>query len=375
MLSEVAGELFRRHCPLTAVRAWEEQAVECPAELYRELGRQGFLGLLVPESHGGAGLNCQALTAVAEAAGRALAPGPFLVSAALMPAVLIAAGTPAQQTRWLPRLAAGETHLALAWQETDADAEPPAVTAVAERTAGGYRLTGTKHYVAWGGEPGAYLVLARVGAGDGPLALFLAPGDSPAARQPVRIQSGEDLWSVHWQGARLPPDALLGSAGEGWALLEAALVPTRIAAAAYAVGAGEAALDLAVAYARERQQFGRPIGGFQAIQHKLADAASRVQQARLLTALAAWRHDQGLSARRDAAAALLRAGEAFCTASLDAIQVHGGYGFMVEYDIQLYYRRAKPLQLRFGTPAVLRRALLRHARSESLTAIPGLAES
>jgi alkylation response protein AidB-like acyl-CoA dehydrogenase len=197
----------------------------------------------------------------------------------------------------------------------------------------------------------ALLLVAQMADGDDRLGLFLVEPAVPglvATLEP--LQSSRPLARLRLDGVRLGPDAAVGERQPAAALFGPTLDGAKMAVAAQALGGAAAAVDLAVAYAKERHQFGRPVGTFQAIQHRLANLAMLVEEVRLLVYAAAWQLDRGEDARRAAAMAKLRAGTAFREAATGCILVHGGYGFMLEADPQLYYRRAKALEFALGAP-------------------------
>ena len=310
--------------------------------LWREMAGLGWLGAGLPEADGGAGLGAEAVCVLAEALGHALTPLPYLSGICLAAEAIARFASPAQRAAWLPRIAAGEARAAFALAEGVGDPAPGAIAT--ELRVG--RLTGEKWPVADGMAAEVVVVAARAG-GEIALAL-LDPAGPGVTRAPVEML---DPGLPH---ARLVLDAAPAERLPGArdfsdiaALLDRAAVPAAFAA----LGGAEAALEAAVAYAKERHAFGRPIGSFQAIKHKLADVYVAVELARSNAWYACWALDQdGAALRLAAATAKVSADAAFFLAAKENIQTHGGIGFTWDADPHLYYRRAQMLSAALGGP-------------------------
>ena len=348
LIRDTARSFFAREFPPARLREVETRGLDAFLPVYRQMGELGFLGLAVPEAAGGAGGGWLDLAVWNEEAGRALVPTLHIGAATIGAQALLALGTPAQQREAVPPLLAGREILAPAHVETADESRSVMPDTVAIPRGKGYVLSGRKRFVEGFEAATTLLVTARDAAGAG--RLFLVPRDAAGlrAREWV-LQSLDRVADVELDDVIVPAEARLPGPWDAWlSVLDGA----KIALAAYATGAAQAALDLAVAYSKLRVQFDRPIGSFQALQHKLADAAMHVEQARLLVQLAAWRRDTAGAAVEEAAMAKLVAGRAFRRAAYTATLTHGGYGFMEEQDVQLYFRRAKLLEHRLGGPAV-----------------------
>ncbi|MFF0629616.1 acyl-CoA dehydrogenase family protein [Streptomyces sp. NPDC004296] len=313
-------------------------------------GQIGAAGLAVPEEYGGAGCGPLEVHVVMEELGRALAPVPFLGSAVLTAQALLACG----DTALLPGLAEGAAVGALAWAE-DGSWEPSAVRAAAHRTpGGGWRLTGVKDHVLDGADAALLVVAARTAAG---VSLFDVPVDGPGVRRerlvpmdPTRPQA-----RIVLDGAA---GRLLGADGDGERVLARVRDLGSAALAAEQVGAAERCLEMTVGYARERVQFGRPIGSFQAVKHRLADAYVQVEAARSIALGAAYAAADGAAELpRYAAAAKSACAEAFSAVAGETIQLHGGIGITWEHDAHRYFKRAHGSAQLLGTPAAHRRRL------------------
>ncbi|MEU5914980.1 acyl-CoA dehydrogenase [Streptomyces sp. NPDC047141] len=316
---------------------------------WRPLTEQvGVAGLAVPEEYGGAGYGAGEVHVVMDELGRELSPVPYLGSAVLVVPALLASDDPEACARLLPELASGAVVGALAWAE-NGSWDPSAVRAEATAGSGGeWRITGAKEHVLGGAEAGLLLVAARTEAG---VSLFEVPvdGDGVTRSPRVTMDSTRAQARVELTGARA---RLVGAEGAGGRVLAHVLDLACAALAAEQVGAAARCLDLTLAYARERVQFGRPIGSFQAVKHRLADAYVLVESARsaaLGASFAAAAGDPGLT--RLAAAAKSACSEAFSSVAGEMIQLHGGIGITWEHDAHRYFKRAHGAAQLFGPPA------------------------
>ncbi|HZR98441.1 MAG TPA: acyl-CoA dehydrogenase family protein [Chloroflexota bacterium] len=361
MLRRTLREFMQREYPPTAVRSAETTERGYDLAIYDRLNDLGVLGLGLPEAAGGAGGDWVDLAVFYEEAGRALLASPHLSSVVLGGGLLARHGSPAQRQAWLPDLARGARVLAVGWPLGAGEAGPSGLEA--RRVGSGYVVSGEIAHVAHFVGADGLLLVAEVMGTAGHYGLFLVePGAPGLMATPQPLMSGEPLVRLRLQETPLAAEAAVGDILAPDALWGPLLDGAKVALAAYALGAASAAVDMGVAYAKERQQFGRPIGSFQAVQHRLANLQILVEQARLLTYHAAWLLDQGADTRRAAAMAKLRASIAVREAATGNILVHGGYGFMLEADPQLYYRRAKALELALGNPDAERVLLAREHR-------------
>ncbi|MFC9490318.1 acyl-CoA dehydrogenase family protein [Streptomyces hydrogenans] len=317
---------------------------------WRPLTEQiGVAGLAVPEEYGGAGCGAVEVHVVMEELGRELSPVPYLGSAVLAVQTLLAAGAAEECAALLPGLVSGEATAALAWAETGTwDPEAIRAGAVAGPD-GGWLLTGVKEHVLDGTRAATLLVAARTDAG---VSLFAVAGDAPGVgrEETVPMDTTRAQARVVLAGA---PGRLLGADGDGGRVLRHVLDLACTALAAEQVGAAARCLELTVAYAGERVQFGRPIGSFQAVKHRLADAYVRVESARsaaLGAAFAAADGARGTELTRLAASAKSVCSEAFSEVAGEMIQLHGGIGITWEHDAHRYFKRAHGSARLFGRP-------------------------
>ncbi|MFF1465239.1 acyl-CoA dehydrogenase family protein [Streptomyces sp. NPDC058330] len=323
---------------------------------WRPLTEQiGVASLAVPEQYEGTGCGAVDVHVVMEELGRVLSPVPLLGSAVLAAQALLATGDDAVCARLLPGIADGVAVASVAWAE-DGSWDPAATRATAVRgTGGNWRIDGVKQYVLGGAEADVLLVAARTDLG---VSLFEVAPDDPGAHGEtlVTMDQTRPLGRWRFEGAE---GRLVGTDGDGARALERALDLARTALAAEQVGAAQACLDLTVAYAKERVQFGRAIGSFQAFKHRLADAYVLVEAARSAALGAAFAADAADSAdfSRYASVAQAAASEAFSTVAGDMIQLHGGIGITWEHDAHRYFKRAHGSAQLFGTPDWHRRRI------------------
>jgi alkylation response protein AidB-like acyl-CoA dehydrogenase len=312
-------------------------------ELWAAAGKAGYLGVAVPAEYGGGGAGMVELSIVAEEIAAAGCPLLLIVvSPAIAATVIATSGTVEQKERWLPRFADGSVKMSFAITEPDAGSNSHRLTTTARRDPdGGWRLTGRKYYISGVDETDATLVVARMhDAASGALrpAMFIVPTDTPGMTyQPIEmaIQSPEKQFTVFFDDAHLPDDALVGGEESGLAALFAGLNPERITVAAYSNGLARYALRKGVDYARNRTVWSAPIGSHQAIAHPLAKAHVEVELARMATTRAAWLYDAGNDEAAGEAANIAKyaAAEAAINAVDAAVQAHGGNGMSVEYGV------------------------------------------
>jgi alkylation response protein AidB-like acyl-CoA dehydrogenase len=310
--------------------------------LWRSLVELGITGLQIAEEHGGLGLGALDAVVVYEQFGRALAPSPHHISSVLAAALLAAAGSGAQCARWLPALASGGAVASVASLEPGGDYERGGVQLSARRDGDHWLLNGAKHFVPYAAVADVLIVLARCEAAV--VALLVDPAAAGVTRRLQSTLAGEPLYALHFDAVRVPAADALHEGGDVWPHWQRAMFAGAIPWAARAVGAAARVHEISVAYAKVREAFGRPIGGFQALAHYLADVLVAVEGARTLVYQAAWARDSGRPCECLAAMAKLQACAVFRYAAAVAVQVHGGLGYTREADPQLFFRRAKQWQ-------------------------------
>ena len=358
LLRQAARAFLDEHCRSEVVRAlWDDPRGESEA-MWKDIAQLGWLGLALPEAHGGSGLGMVETAIVLEEMGRAAYPGPYrdTVLAAL---TLADAGSENQQRRWLPAVATGAARATVAFVDAELSWDPESTATRAEPTGDGWRLAGVKGLVPWAHVADFILVPARAPEG---LTLFLVEPTRPGLT--LRGLAGMDLgtrWAaLRLDGVEVGPEAVVGPPGGAGPVLERALRRAAVAASAEMLGAARRSLDLSVAYAKVREQFGQPIGAFQAIRHKCAEMLVDVENSHAATYYAAWALDAGAEdADRAPSVAKAFVSEAARRVCGEAIQVHGGIGFTWEYDLHLFFKRAKALEVMYGDADWHRERLVR----------------
>jgi acyl-CoA dehydrogenase len=339
-LRDQARRFLTEQSPPKLVRQVLEGGESYGTALWRGMAEMGWLGAAIPEQYGGAGLGYEGLCVLAEELGRALAPVPFASSAYLATEALLLAGSDAQKRRLLPKLADGSAIGCLALAEGTGNPDPAGVRVCAI----GGRLSGSKWPVMDGGIADFAIVVARDDAGE--IALFLSDLTAVARRDLTTVDPSRNHARIDFAGAEVER---LGSQ-KGWPLVQRLLERAAIMVAFEQVGGADASLEMARNYAQERYAFGRPIGSFQAIKHKLADVYVATELARSNAYYGAWALSADAAELPLAATtARVSATEAFNLASKENIQTHGGIGFTWDVDCHLYYRRSKQLALVLGS--------------------------
>ena len=265
------------------------------------------------------------------------------------------AGSEEQKRAWLPRIVSGDAILTTAWLEPGSGFGSRSVQARAVATSdGGFELDGVKWHVPFASAATAIIVLARTGEGDADVDLFVVEAGATGLTMNQQLTIGSDTqYEVTLSGVRVPASARIGGPGSGWGTWHATMLDGIVLLAAQAVGGARYALDITVQYAKDREQFDKPLGAFQAIAHYLADAATAVDGAETLVYEAAWARANGRSIDRLAPMAKLFACKTYRDVTATAQQIFGGVGFTLEYDVQLFFRRAKQLQITWWDDRVL----------------------
>ena len=344
-----------------------------PSDVFTKLAGLGLMGVCVHESSGGAGADFVSYALVLEELSRADAGVGVTVavhtSAATLP--LLAFGSEEQRVLYAPPLARGELLGAFALTESGAGSDAGALVTRAERVAGGWHISGAKQWITNGSYAGTFLLFARTepatASARGVSAFVLDAAHVEVTREEVKLGLNSSSTADLVIDAVVPEDRLLGELHHGFRVAMSTLDGGRIGIAAQAVGIARAAYEVALAYAKERTAFGRKIGQFQAIQHKLANMSMEIDAARLLTLQAAWLKDQGRPVTEAGAKAKLFASEVARRQTAEAIQILGGYGYTKEFPVERYYRDAKITEIYEGTSEIQRlviaRQILGHRRA------------
>ncbi|PRH78496.1 acyl-CoA dehydrogenase [Streptomyces solincola] len=354
----LAEEFVRREVTPYATE-WD-RAENVDRAVVKKLGALGFLGLTVPEEYGGSGGDHLAYCLVTEELGRgdSSVRGIVSVSLGLVAKTIAAWGDEEQKRAWLPRLTSGDAIGCFGLTEPGTGSDAGHLTSRAVRDGGDYLITGSKMFITNGTWADVVLLFARTGDEPGPrgVSAFLVPADSPGlSRRTVHGKlglRGQATAELVLDGVRVPASAMLGPAGKGFSVAMSALAKGRMSVAAGCVGIAQAALDAAVGYAGEREQFGKPIASYQLVQELITDIAVDVDAARLLTWRVADLVDRGEEFATAASKAKLFASEAAVRCANNALQVFGGYGYIDEYPVGKLLRDARVMTLYEGTSQI-----------------------
>ena len=349
MLKNSAREFLDAECPTTYVREMEEDECGYSPEMWRKVAEQGWLGLIFPEQYGGFGMNFLDLSILLEEAGRVMLPGPMFSTVVMGGMTILDAGSDEQKQELLPQIGEGQLIVTLALTEPSARWDALGVETSATQSGDGWTINGTKLFVPNAHVSDTYVVAARTGDGDKDISLFMVPSNAGGVSQTLLKTIASDRQSeVVLNNVGVPASALLGEANKGWDTIEKVLAWGAIGKCAEMVGGAQEVLDMTVEFAKQRTQFGRPIGSFQAIQHHCANMATDVEGSRYITYQAAWRLSEGLPAQQEVAMAKAWVSDAYRRVCALGHQCHGAIGFTKEHNMQLYSRRAKAAELAFG---------------------------
>ena len=352
MLKNGAREFLEAESPPSLAREMERDDLGYPPALWKQMGDLGWLGLAIPEEYGGQGATLTYLGIVLEEVGRAISPVPF--HSTMVPALTVASdGTEEQRRELLPRVCGGDLVMSWAFTERDARYRPQSVRMEAVEEGDYFLLSGTKTFVDSFQASEKCLVACRTSPaserGEG-ITLFLVDTGSPGVSDVPLVTLAKDRQSkVTFDRVRVPRSSIVGGLDQGWPVAERMLDRGTALLCAQMVGAARKDVEMAVEYAKQRVAFGRPIGAFQSIQHLCADMVVWVDGGQLLTYEALWRMDQGLPAGVEVSQA-----KAFCNDKCEAAVrssqvIHGGIGFMMEFDLHLWFRRVSAWTMRMGT--------------------------
>lgn len=361
MLRQSARQFLETECSMTYVRKMMEDDTGYSEEQWKQMAALGWTGLLFPEEYGGLGLGMVELIVVLEEMGRVVMPGPFFATVLLGGLPIALAGSPAQKQRYLPALAAGEIKATMAHVESSGRWDAAGIALPAKKSGTTFSLSGTKLFVHDAHNADLLVVPARTTKRG--VTLFLVDAKQAGVSTTVlkTMDQTRKLCEVKLDGVLVGKDAVLGPLHQGWALLDAVVDHAKVGICAEMTGGTQKALDMCVEYAKVREQFGRPIGSFQAIQHKCANMMVQAESAKSATYYAAWAvANQAPDAHLAACMAKAYCSEAYRNVTADGIQVHGGIGFTWEHDMHLYFKRAKSSEVTFGD-AVWNRELVAQA--------------
>lgn len=352
MLQTSARQFLVSECPKELVRQMETDETGHSPELWRKMADLGWLGLTFPEQYGGAEFGFQDLAVLLEETGRALLPGPFFSTVVLCGHAIMDAGTEAQKENFLVKIAEGNLVMALALTEHSGVYQASGIATRAELSGDGYVVNGTKMFVADGTAADHFIVATRTSETADPrdgISLLLVDAKSPGITvTPLRVMGTDKQAEVVFQDVQVPASNLLGPADGGWPLVEKLLVWGAVGKCAESVGGAQAAMEMAVSYAKTRHAFGQPIGSFQAIQGHCVSMLSNVDVGRYLTYRAASLVEQGNLDAMEISAAKAWISETYWQVTTLAHQCHGGIAFIKELDLHFYHKKAKVNEALFG---------------------------
>jgi len=353
MLKKSARDFLSAECPKSLIRQIEESESGYSPELWKKMAGLGWMGLALPERYGGAGLSLLDLAVLFEEFGRAAAPGPMFCTTALGSLTILDWGTEEQKKAFLPKVAAGELFLTLAMAEPKVNDDPMFIATRAMTKDDGFLIHGTKLFVPYAHIADYLLVAARTKgvAGDKKgITVFIVDRKSQGISvSPLVTIAADKQFEVNFDKVFVSPNYVLGSLHNGLSLIRETLKKAAAIQCAVMLGGAQQELEITAAHTKNRVQFERPIGSFQAVQQKLADMFIDVNGARWTTYQAVWRLSEGLLADREVAIAKAFANIACERVAFGAQQLHGGVGVDKDYDLHFYFRRAKAFALTLGS--------------------------
>ena len=352
MLRQSARQFLETECAMTYVRKMMEDDTGYSEEQWKKMAELGWMGLIFPEEHGGAGLNMVDLVVVLEEMGRVVMPGPYFATVLLGGLAIDLGGSAAQKKAYLPAMAAGTRKATLAQVEESGRWDAEGIEMAAKKDGNGFILSGTKLFVHDAHNADVLVVPARTsGTGTKGVTLFLVDTKHQGVKTTLlkTMDQTRKLCEINFNTVSVGKDAVLGQVDEGWALLDRIVDRAKVAMCAEMCGGAQKVLEMSVEYAKVREQFGRPIGSFQAIQHKCANMMVQVESAKSATYYAAWAVANDVpEAHLAACMAKAYCSDAYRYVSAEGIQIHGGIGFTWEHDMHLYFKRAKGSEVTFG---------------------------
>lgn len=349
MLRTSARDFLAAECSTDYVRDMENDPRGYSPEMWTRMSQQGWLGLIIPDIYGGVGFDFQDLAILLEEMGRYMLPGPFFSTAVLSSKAIMECASKQQKEEHLPQIADGQLIVTFALTELSAGWGPNDVTLTAKDTGNGYTLSGTKLFVPNAHVSDFIIVVARTGKHEEDISLFMCPTQADGITLTLLGTVASDRQSeVVFKNVSLPYESILGDLDAGWNTVSKVLQWGAVGKCAEMVGGAQQVLDMTVEYAKQRTQFGRPIGTFQAIQHHCANMATDVEGSRFVTYQAAWMLSQGIECSKEVATAKAWVSDAYQRICSLGHQSHGAIGFTKEHDMQLFSRRAKAAEVFFG---------------------------
>ncbi|MGN6572131.1 MAG: acyl-CoA dehydrogenase family protein [Pseudolabrys sp.] len=360
MLKETAVSFAQQALPAARIRELETSEQGFDAGVWKEMAQMGWVGAAFPDTYGGAESGWLELALIVEALGQGAIPSPLFSTVVEAGFTLLDVGADRQKDEWLPRIASGDALMTVALMEANGGLRPQDIRTRIARAGNGFRMDGTKAFVRDAGAADGIICVARSGDNAQDLTLVIVPKNTPGVslrRMPAA--GGEALWEVEFKGVEVDADALVGEMGGAWPAVARLLLRGAAFKSAELVGIGQASLDLTLSYAKERVQFGKPIGSFQGVQHHAAEMYRDLEVSRLLSWQASSALGEGLSGERKVAMAKAKASQCIPALTRTAHQIHGAIAYYRDYPLELYYHRALAAQAAYGDAAYHRRVLAR----------------
>ena len=352
ILRKMARDFLTTECPKTLVRELEKSEKGYSPELWKKMAALGWMGLVIPEEYEGMGYTFQDLTVLLEESGRNILPGP-LIPTVISTFPILEAGTEEQKKEFLPKIARGELIITTALLEAEGTFDASGISVKATPKGDDFIINGTKLFVEMAHVANYIVCVTRTKDGASPekgITLFLVDSKTPGIRCEVIPTIGADkLCEVRFDNVTVPKKNMLGKIDAGWPLAEMMLRKGAIAKCAESVGAMQTCVEMTVAYSKERVQYERPIGAFQALQHIMANMWTSMETGRYLVYQAAWMESEGQPCAKEASLAKAYINEVYKDVGQWAIRLHGGIATSYDHDIPLYYRRSKAADTSFGS--------------------------
>jgi len=351
ILKKMARDFLTKECPKTLVRKLEQSEEGYSPEVWRKMAELGWMGLIIPEEYGGMGYTFQDLVVLLEEIGRNILPGP-LIATITSTFLILEAGTEEQKKELLPKIAQGELILTTALLEDDGVFDASGITVKATPKGDDFVINGTKLFVEMAHVANHIICITRTKDGivtEKGITLFIVDAKATGISCEVMPTIAADkLCEVRFKNVTVRKKNMLGKIDEGWPIVEMMLRKGAIAKCAESLGAIETCVEMTVAYSKERTQYERPIGAFQALQHKMADMWTAMETSRYLIYEAAWMESEGLPCAKEASMAKAYVNEVYKDTAKWAVRLHGAIATSADHDIPFYYRRSKAADIAFG---------------------------
>jgi alkylation response protein AidB-like acyl-CoA dehydrogenase len=358
LLQETALSFAQSALKHSRIRELETTENGFDSGVWKQMAAMGWAGSVFPEQYGGANAGLIELALIIEALGQGAIPSPIFSTVVEAGLLLLDAGTSAQRENWIPRITSGTTIMTTAIAEATGGNSPDEICTRITRAENRFKVSGTKLFVRDAGASQAIICLGRSGQNPNDLTLVIVPRDAPGLRlQRLWLAGGEAMWEVTFDGVTVDADAVVGKAGGAWPYVARLLIRGAAFKSAELVGIGQAALDLTLAYAKTRVQFGKPIGSFQSVQHHCTEMYRDLQVSRLLAWQASASLGAGLTGDREVSIAKVKCSEVIPALTRTAHQIHGAIAYYRDYPLELYYHRAIAAQTAYGDAGHHRRAL------------------